>query len=327
MSSISTDTPRPICRLPPSWVAAEGSRGSLLARSGTREKAAVTWLKAQGWLDGMVVSLRRNGQTIGTMAVANREGDVATFDSDNLKLFETLANHAAMSLENHELIDQLQWEATHDTLTGLGNRREFYRCLAAALDERRSGTKIAVALVDLDRFKEINDTFGHHTGDTFLQWLGQKFKEVLPPEAMVARLGGDEFAIFLPYEGSCRPGRRSSSRTCFGPCGTRPSRSVTWRWPVNASTGVAVAPDHAEDPVTLLQRADVAMYLAKGDRSGVAGYTTERDTYSPRRVGLASALRTAIENGELTVLFQPKLDLATEPHQRSRGPGALAAPE
>jgi EAL domain-containing protein (putative c-di-GMP-specific phosphodiesterase class I) len=80
---------------------------------------------------------------------------------------------------------------------------------------------------------------------------------------------------------------------------------------VHASTGVAVAPDHAEDPVTLLQRADVAMYLAKGDHSGVAGYTTERDTYSPRRVGLASELRTAIEHGELTLLFQPKLDLVS----------------
>ena len=80
---------------------------------------------------------------------------------------------------------------------------------------------------------------------------------------------------------------------------------------VDASTGVAVAPDHAEDPVTLLQRADVAMYLAKGDHSGVAGYTTERDIYSPRHVGLASALGTAIQHGELVVYYQPKLDLAT----------------
>ncbi len=87
----------------------------------------------------MLVPLRRNGQMIGTMAVANREGDVATFDTENLKLFETLANHASVSLENHELIDQLQWEATHDTLTGLGNRREFYRCLARALEERPVG--------------------------------------------------------------------------------------------------------------------------------------------------------------------------------------------
>ncbi len=294
----------------PSWVAAEGPKGSLLARSGTREKAAAKWLRAQDWTDGMVVSLRRNGQMIGTMAVANREGDVATFDTDNLKLFETLANHAAMALENHELIDQLQWEATHDTLTGLGNRREFYRALATSLDERRSGTKIAVALVDLDRFKEINDTFGHHTGDTLLQWLGQRFKELLPPEAKAARLGGDEFAVFLPYDGTADEAVNVVEGILL-PLWEEAFEIGDVEVAVSASTGVAVAPDHAEDPVTLLQRADVAMYLAKGDRSGIAGYTTERDNYSPRRVGLASALRTAIEQGELGLLFQPKLDLTT----------------
>ena len=294
----------------PSWVAAQGPKGSLLARSGTRERSAVAWLKQQGWTDGMVVSLRRNGQMIGTMAVANREGDVATFDTDNLKLFETLANHAAMFLENHELIDQLQWEATHDTLTGLGNRREFYRALAGALDERPSAGKIAVALVDLDRFKEINDTFGHHTGDTFLQWLGQRFKELLPPEAKAARLGGDEFAVFLPYEGDADSAVTVIERILH-PLWEEAFEIGDVRAAVSASTGVAVAPDHAVDPITLLQRADVAMYLAKGDRSGVAGYTTERDTYSPRRVGLASALRTAIEHGEVNVFFQPKLDLKT----------------
>jgi diguanylate cyclase (GGDEF)-like protein len=256
---------------------------------------------------------------IGTMAVANREGDVATFDRENLKLFETLANHAAMSLENHELIDQLQWEATHDTLTGLGNRREFYRALATALDERPSGGRIAVALVDLDRFKEINDTFGHHTGDTFLQWLGQRFKELLPPEAQAARLGGDEFAVFIPYEGEADLAVGVIQRILH-PLWEAAFEIGDVKAAVSASTGVAVAPDHAEDPITLLQRADVAMYLAKGDRSGVAGYTTERDTYSPRRVGLASALRTAIELGELKVFFQPQLDLTT---QRISGAEAL----
>jgi diguanylate cyclase (GGDEF)-like protein len=293
-----------------SWDAAAGPKGSLLARSGTREKTAAAWLRAQGWTDGMVVSLRRNGQMIGTMAVANREGDVATFDTDNLKLFETLANHASMTLENNELIDQLSWEATHDTLTGLGNRREFYRSLAGALEERQTGSKIAVALVDLDRFKEINDTFGHHTGDTFLQWLGQRFKDLLPPEAKAARLGGDEFAVFLPYDGDVGLAVAVIDEI-LEPLWGAAFEIGDVKVEVSASTGVAVAPDHAEDPVTLLQRADVAMYLAKGDRSGVAGYTTERDTYSPRRVGLVSALRTAIEQGDLNVLFQPKLDLTT----------------
>jgi diguanylate cyclase (GGDEF)-like protein len=294
----------------PSWLAAEPRQGGLLARDGTRDKDAKAWLKAQNWTDGMIVPLRRNGVMIGTMAVANRAGDVATFDTENIKVFETLANHAGVSLENHELIDQLQWEATHDTLTGLGNRREFYRCLAHALERRPSGTKLAVALVDLDRFKEINDTFGHHTGDTFLKWLGARFEQVLPAEVMVARLGGDEFALFVPYEGTAGEAAGVIEDLLF-PLWAEAFEIGDVKVAVSASTGVSVAPDHAEDPVTLLQRADVAMYLAKGDRSGVAGYVVERDKYSPRRVGLASALRTAIEHGELKVLFQPKVDLRT----------------
>jgi diguanylate cyclase (GGDEF)-like protein len=293
-----------------SWTAAEPRNGGLLARSGTRDREAATWIKAQGWTDGMLVPLRRNGEMIGTMAVANREGDVATFDTENLKLFETLANHASVSLENHELIDQLQWEATHDTLTGLGNRREFHRCLTRALEERPVGTKLAVALVDLDRFKEINDTFGHHTGDTFLKWLGRRFKEALPPDVKAARLGGDEFAVFVYYEGTASQAAGVIERL-LQPLWAEAFEIGDVKVAVDASTGVAVAPDHAEDPVTLLQRADVAMYLAKGDHSGVAGYTTERDIYSPRHVGLASALGTAIQHDELVVYFQPKLDLTT----------------
>ena len=293
-----------------SWSATQDFSGGLLARNGTRDANAVSWLRAQGWDDGMVVPLRRNGKTIGSMAVANSEGDMDTFDEDKFRLFGTLANHAAVSLENHALIDQLQWEATHDTLTGLANRREFYRCLAGALEERTPGTKIAVALVDLDRFKEINDTFGHHTGDSFLQWLGRRFKSNLPAQAMAARLGGDEFAIFIAYEGHANEAAgviEKMLRPLWEELFTIGDVEVA----VNASTGVAIAPDHAEDPVTLLQRADVAMYLAKGDRSGVVLYTTERDAYSPRRLALAAELRTAIEQDELDLLFQPKLDLTT----------------
>lgn len=296
--------------LSPSWAAVEDCASGLLAPSGTRERRSRHWLNAQGWTDGMVAPLLRNGQTIGTIAVGNREGDVATFDKENLKLFEALAGHAAVSLENHTLIDQLEWEATHDTLTGLGNRREFYRNLAMALGERTPGRKLAVALIDLDRFKEINDTFGHHTGDVFLQWLGRQFKCGLPAGINATRLGGDEFAFYVSYEGTAQEAKgviEEILRPLWSEAFTIGDVDVV----VTASTGVSVAPDHAEDPVTLLQRADVAMYLAKEDHGGVTVYSTDRDTYSPRRVGLASALRTAIDHDELRLVFQPKLDLNT----------------
>jgi diguanylate cyclase (GGDEF)-like protein len=294
----------------PSWTAVGESPNGLLATNGTREKQSRTWLNAQGWTDGMVAPLVRNGETIGTMAVGNREGKVATFDKENLKLFVTLVGHAAVSLENHTLIDQLEWEATHDTLTGLGNRREFYRDLAVALRERQPGAKLAVALVDLDRFKEINDTFGHHTGDMYLQWLGRRFKSDFPAGVTATRLGGDEFAFFIGYEGTADEAR-SVIEKILHPLWSQPFAIGEVDVVMSASTGVSVAPDHAEDPITLLQRADVAMYLAKEDRSGIALYSTERDTYSPRRLGLASALKSAIEHDELMVVFQPKLDLTT----------------
>lgn len=294
----------------PSWTVAGDCGGGLLAPIGTTDKRARTWLESQGWSDGMVAPLVRNGETIGTMAVGNREGDVATFDKENLKLFETLVGHATVSLENHSLIDQLEWEATHDTLTGLGNRREFYRNLAAALRQRQPGTKLAVALVDLDRFKEINDTFGHHTGDMLLQWLGRQFKSELPPGVKATRLGGDEFAFFVSYDGAADEAK-SVIEGILRPLWSQAFAIGDVDVVVSASTGVSVAPDHAEDPVTLLQRADVAMYLAKEDHSGVATYSTERDTYSPRRLGLASALKTAIEDQQLILMFQPKLDLGT----------------
>ncbi|HTT85763.1 MAG TPA: bifunctional diguanylate cyclase/phosphodiesterase, partial [Acidimicrobiales bacterium] len=159
-------------------------------------------------------------------------------------------------------------------------------------------------------FKEINDTFGHHTGDTFLQWLGQRFQRTLTPEAMAARLGGDEFAVFIAYTGNADEAAAVMERILH-PLWDEAFQIGDVEVAVSASVGVAVAPDHAEDPVTLLQRADVAMYLAKGDRSGVALYTTERDTYSPRRLALVSELRAAIESGQLDLLYQPKLDLTT----------------
>ncbi|HML00116.1 MAG TPA: bifunctional diguanylate cyclase/phosphodiesterase [Acidimicrobiales bacterium] len=294
----------------PAWIAVAESPDGLLATNGTRERLPRSWLEAQGWTDGMLAPLVRNGETIGTMAVGNREAKIATFDRENLKLFVTLAGHAAVSLENYTLIDQLEWEASHDTLTGLGNRRQFYRDLALALRERQPGTKLAVALVDLDRFKEINDTFGHHTGDMYLKWLAQRFKSEFPPGVTATRLGGDEFAFFVAYEGTAEEAR-SAIEKILRPLWSQPFAIGEVDVVMSASTGVSVAPDHAEDAITLLQRADVAMYLAKEDHGGITLYSTERDTYSPRRLGLASALRSAIEQGQLMVVFQPKLDLVT----------------
>ena len=299
---------------PTTWTVIDDCAQGLLASRGTKEPKAVAWLAAQGWEDGMVVPIHRDGQTVATLAVANREDDVATFDREHFRLFGTLANHAAVSLENTELIERLTFEAYHDALTELGNRQEFHRRLTGALQQRQAGQKIAVALIDLDRFKEINDTLGHHTGDEMLTWLGRRINTVLPPHAVAARLGGDEFAVYVAYEGT-KTDALDVMRTMLAPLWTEPFhiRQAHLDVDVCGSVGVAVAPDDAEDAPTLLQRADVAMYTAKGESGigNVAPYKSERDTNSAQKLALAAELRTAISEHQLDVCFQPQVDLAS----------------
>ncbi len=294
---------------PASWRAIERSPTGLLASRTGKTPEALRWLRESGWADGMVVPVHRDGQLIGTLAVANREGDVATFDAESMRLFETLANHATVSLQNTELITRLTFEASHDALTQLGNRAEFRRRLSEELVTRRPGQKIAVALIDLDRFKEINDTLGHHTGDQLLVWLGQRAAALLPVQAQIARLGGDEFALFVAFDGS-KAGAATVIEELLRPLWGQTFNVSGVDVDVRASVGVAVAPDDAEDADTLLQRADVAMYTAKSAGTGhVAPYRAERDTNSSEKLSLAAELRTAITDRLLDVHFQPQVDL------------------
>jgi diguanylate cyclase (GGDEF)-like protein len=296
---------------PASWTIVASTGSGIVASGSSRTDDSARWLDAAGWDNGMVVPLQRDGVMFGTLAVANREGEVATFDNDSLLLFEALANHAAISIRVSELITRLTFDASHDALTELPNRLKFHRQLDEALTRRPPGHKIAVALIDLDEFKEINDTLGHHTGDQLLAWLGRRVAAVLPPEAVVARLGGDEFAVFLSYEGT------KAAAVAIVDSFLRPLWDQPFRWSdvdidVRASVGVSVAPDDGEDTSTLLQHADVAMYSAKAAGSGrPAAYSPERDTNSAERLALAAELRTAIANGDLKVCFQPQVDLAT----------------
>jgi diguanylate cyclase (GGDEF)-like protein len=299
---------------PPSWRVVDLPLDGLLSPKGTRDEVGNQWLLAGSFVDGMVVPLRRGDETIGTLAVANRLGEVATFDRNDLRLLGTLANHASVSIENSNLIRQLTFDATHDSLTGLANRTGFYTRLGQSLAARAPGRKIAVALIDLDRFKEVNDTLGHHVGDDLLEWLGDRIARGLPEQACAARLGGDEFAFFVEFEGS-----KADSIDEIGhfvdPLWREPFRvnGAEVTIDVRGSVGVAVAPDDAEDAPTLLQRADVAMYMAKGKRGAgyIAPYRPDLDTNSAQKLALAAELREAINDGELQVCFQPQLDLAT----------------
>ena len=264
--------------------------------------------------DCVVALLHSDGVVVGALVVGDRIGDASTFDDGDGRLLDILANHASVALENGRLIDQLHssvdeiaFQALHDSLTGLANRSGFTEAVSAALALREPNEAVAVLLMDLDRFKEINDTLGHYAGDQLLIEIGQRLAQYTIDGAVVARLGGDEFAMMIPRVGSVDEavGAAHALRERLVEVATLGSFTVD----VGVSIGVAIAPLDGEDLVTLLQRADVAMYDAKRSRSGVELYEPERDDHSVYRLSLANSLRSAITNGELAVHFQPKADI------------------
>ena len=204
-------------------------------------------------------------------------------------------------------MDEIEYRALYDDLTGLPNRTLFRdRVEQAILAARRNGTTAAVMLLDVDRFKEINDALGHDTGDLLLQELGTRLAAELRASETFARLGGDEFAILLPTA-SAEDATLLGSRVHVA--FEKPFALRGLPLEVAASVGVAVYPDHGEEVDTLLQHADVAMYAAKETHAGTAVYDAEQDTNDADRLRLAGELRGAIETEELVVYFQPKAEL------------------
>jgi diguanylate cyclase (GGDEF)-like protein len=212
-----------------------------------------------------------------------------------------------------------QHQATHDTLTGLPNRAHLHARLASALHQAgMGGTEVGVLMMDLDGFKEINDTLGHHHGDLLLQRVAQRLREQTRPSDLVARLGGDEFAILLPATSGVEDCVGVARRVLDGLEGPMSVKGVDLD--VRASVGVAVAPMHADDVDSLLSCADMAMYHAKESRSGWAVYDEQLNQHTPERLALVADLRRGIERDELVLHYQPKIAL---PDGRLQGVEAL----
>src|SRR5215207_7301363 len=281
----------------------------LLMPNNTREPAARRWLAAYGMRQAVVVPLVGGGGTVGLLVVADRLGDIRGFDSDDVLMLETVANHAGVALRNGELIDRLRHDALHDALTGLPNRASLQRSLAAALDEVAAGRTggAAVMILDLDEFKAVNDTLGHQHGDALLIEVGGRLSSAVGGAGTVVRLGGDEFAVLLPdtsdEERVLRIGRRMLRAL------EQPIALDGLEVEVGASVGIALAPAHATDPAALLKRADLAMYHAKTSTRSLRLYEPDRHDHSPRRLTLVSELRAALQNGGLEVHVQPKARL------------------
>ena len=201
-------------------------------------------------------------------------------------------------------------QALHDDLTGLPNRVLLQRRTTRALaDAQRVGAATAVLLIDLDHFKDINDTLGHYVGDELIREVAARLRTALREGDSVARLGGDEFGVLacdLAHPENAEEVARRLVATL-----TQPFHIDGVRLDVQASVGIALAPQHGDDVTTLMQRADVALYTAKKHRGCYALYSPDADEHSVERLALLGELREGVSGGELRVHYQPKCDAAT----------------
>ena len=204
--------------------------------------------------------------------------------------------------------ERSEYRALHDDLTGLPNRTLFYRRVREAITAA-ARSEVAVLIIDLDHFKEVNDTLGHYSGDLLLQDLAKRLRRVLRTSDIVSRLGGDEFAVLLT---DLATGAAAES--------VAQQLLMTLQEPVQlrglginlkASIGLALYPLDGRDVDSLMKRADIAMYRAKAEQRGFSHYRQNEDPYSADRLALIEALRRAIERDELVLHYQPKVDLDT----------------
>ncbi|MCG6871078.1 MAG: EAL domain-containing protein [Gammaproteobacteria bacterium] len=234
-----------------------------------------------------------------------RSRDTATCDEDGQLVRVTGA--LTDITEQREQAAALEHQALHDSLTSLPNRTLFNERLRQAIRQsRRAENRLAVLMLDLDRFKEINDTLGHHTGDEVLRSVAHRLRGWLRETDTVARLGGDEFAFLLP--GADRNAACHAARNLLGSL-NEPVHLADHELEIGGSIGIALFPADGDDADTLIRHADVAMYMAKNNTSGFALYDAERDEHSIARLNRVAQLRRAIVGDELKLYFQPLVAL------------------
>ncbi|MGA2212370.1 MAG: EAL domain-containing protein [Bryobacteraceae bacterium] len=223
-------------------------------------------------------------------------------------LLDQMAQLAAVAIENSLLNERLAFQAQHDTLTGLPNRLLFQdRVQQATRAAVRHGKKVAVIWIDLDKYKQINDTLGHRVGDEVLCEVARRLQKCLRQSDSVARVGGDEFTVLAPDLGQPADAERVAATILA--TFNLPFHLAAHQANLTASLGISVFPDHGEDPITLLRNADIAMYSAK--RAGGGAFRVFRSALGDsmqRRALLERELQTALERNELHLEYQPLLD-------------------
>ena len=244
----------------------------------------------------------------GVLFIADRLGMRDTFTSDEVRLFGSLADTLSARLSNDHLVEELEIQAQHDGLTGLPNRLSFEIALTSCL--ARTDETGVVVMVDLDRFKEINDSLGHETGDRLLIEIARRLSTTTRSTDMVARFGGDEFALLLTERRSTGTGDLARRIEDIHRDLTASVELSGINFEIGASLGVAKWPAQGTDSASLLHRADTAMYQAKRNQLGVVWYSPELDADAPRRLDLYLSARSALEDENLYIHLQPKVSTA-----------------
>jgi diguanylate cyclase (GGDEF)-like protein len=285
-------------------------------RSGTLKFAEQAALSASGLRRQASVNVARNNLAIGVVLrdakrdIARRLIAVKVLSAADL-LLVILCGLVLLTYQRRterQAADN-DYRASHDGLTGLANRRLLTDRIGRAIaDADRGGPGVGLLLLDLNRFKEVNDTLGHHSGDLLLMEVARRLRTATRPSDLVARLGGDEFAILLADVEELADAGTVAQRLLAELCG--PAELGGLAVDISGSIGYSHYPSPSGTAEELLQHADVAMYHAKRNHLGVAGYEAENDTNSFEQLTLLADLRSGIERGELELHYQPKIALA-----------------
>ena len=247
------------------------------------------------------------GQLLGTLGLYYATPSTPT--SDELALVAICSDLAGIAIESRLAEERIRFLAHYDELTGLPNRFLFNQMLEAALARaKRRGGKLAAFFLDLDRFKNINDTFGHAVGDQVLREISGRFREAVRTTDQLARMGGDEFFFLIDEiegpESVIEVTRRVLDEAA------RPFFVGTEECQLSASIGVSMYPDDGQDAATLLKNSDIAMYRAKAlGKNNFQFYMASNNTHTVARLALESRLRRAIENHEFILHYQPRVRL------------------
>jgi diguanylate cyclase (GGDEF)-like protein len=298
------------------WVRATGGTQAFALTLQNAEPGVASYLHSLGVRDLIVAPLQIDDNTVGLILGHNRRVAGIKLSAADLDLVGTMAHHASVNLKCSRLIEQLetevvdrQYEATHDSLTGMFNRAAFNTTTDAHFEAAGKTGLSALMLVDLNQFKKVNDTMGHHAGDAVLVQISSRLQAALPVGSTVARLGGDEYAVLVP--GVADAAAALVAAACLRDAIRMPVTADDVTFALDASIGVSISPQHGTDRHTLLKRADIAMYAAKERRATpIALYDPSQQRWTSRELGLLEDLRQAIDLKQLTLAYQPKTSLA-----------------